>query len=265
MLNVMLALVVVALVLAGCGGTTTVTPGADPGGEGQLRGHTFVSTSVTVDGRPHPLADGTRITLRFTDDGRLIADAGCNSMQGPVKLGGGTIAVHDLATTEMGCDKPRMDQDRWLAELLGSRPTWRLAAEHRLVVTSGRTKLVLLDRKVAQPDRPLAKTRWVLTTILDGETASTSVGIEKAYLVFDGGKVTGSDGCNQLSGSARVSGRTIEFGPIVTTKIACREDAAHIEQAVLAVLQGTVSYAIDSDQLRLDHPRGKGIVLTAHG
>lgn len=245
-----------------------MAPGDDPGDGDRLRGHTYLSTEVTEAGTARDLAPDTRISLRFTDDGRLLANAGCNSMSGQVRLDDGTLDSDGLATTEMGCDEPRHAQDTWLSGVLAKKPQWLLDG-HQLVLTSGDTRIVLLDRKVADPDRPLAKTRWEVTSLVEGDVASsvpdtgTSSADTTAHLVFAGGKVTGSDGCNQLSGPATVSGATIEFGPITSTKIACQSDVAQVQRVVLAVLDGPVRFEIDADQLRLDHPDGAGLVLTA--
>ena len=258
---------VLALGLAGlaaaCGPESSRLAPGDAGNEDPLRGHTYLSTSVTRDDQPRPLVDGTRITLRFTDDDRLLVDAGCNSMGGQAKISDGSLDVGDLSMTEMGCDPARHKQDMWVSDLLSGTPSWQLDGS-RLTLTSGATRIVLLDQRVADPDRPLAKTRWELTSLLDGEVASSAPrGRQKAYLVFDNGKVRGNDGCNQLTGTARITGSSITFGSIVTTKMACLPAVAQTERTVLAVLEGKVRASITADQLRLDHPSGKGLGLTA--
>ncbi|MGH3489606.1 MAG: META domain-containing protein [Actinopolymorphaceae bacterium] len=261
-----LALLVAAGGVAGCGGgVTTVLPGSGSGADDRLPGRTYLSTDVTDEGAPRQLVDGTRISLGFTDDGRVLAQAGCNSMSGQATIDDGRIDVDGgLATTEMGCDPARHDQDEWLAKVLASGPEWRLDG-HQLTLTSGDTKLVLLDRKVAQPDRPLEGTRWKLTSIIDGEAASSVPKLEKTpYVEFaDNGEVKGFDGCNGVGGTAKVEGSTIEFGSLMGTLIACPGDAGEVETTVLDVLKGKVRFAIDADQLRLKHPDGKGLVFTA--
>ena len=52
------------------------------------QGRTFLSTSVTENGAPRALVDGTRIELTFAEDDRVTANAGCNIM-------GGTGVVRD--------------------------------------------------------------------------------------------------------------------------------------------------------------------------
>lgn len=250
-----------AIAVTGCGGQTQTT--ASDGDA--LTGRTFVSTKVTEGGKPRALAPGTVITVQFTDDGRLIANAGCNTMQSPVDTGDGKLAMPDLAITEMGCDQPRHDQDTWLADLLQAEPSWRLDADN-LFVTSGKTELVLLDKEVATPDRALEGTKWLVTTYYDGEVARNqpASGDDAPYLTFADGKVTGSGGCNRLSGKATVDGETITFEPIVTTKMACADKGRNTDEThILNVLKGRVSFEIDADALTLSNPEGYGIGLVA--
>lgn len=253
-----------AVLAAGCG----ARPASDPGGSGssggsggeELRGRTFLSTSVTEDGQPRQLAAGTRVSLQFTDDGRLLAAAGCNTMVGPVQTRGGRIDVTDLSSTTMGCDGPRHEQDRWFGELLAARPSWRLEGT-TLVLTSGATELVLADREVAEPDVALEGTTWVVDTIVDGEVASSVPAGGSASLVLRAGEAAVSTGCNSGSAPYQVSGTALIFGEPAISRKACQPELMQLERAVLAVLQGQVTFAIDADRLRLDHPSGKGLQL----
>jgi heat shock protein HslJ len=246
----LLGLCAVALLVVGCGNGQGL--GAQPGGSTntELVGRTFLSTSVTDGGQPRELVAGTRVSLWFAEDGRLVANAGCNTMTGQVRLGGKLETPDGLSMTEMGCDAPRHAQDQWLAGFLQSGPSWRLDGDE-LVLTSGETELVLLDRSVAQPAPSVEGTKWLLETIYAGETAS-SVPPTGAYLIFADGKVTGSTGCNTLGGPATITGSNIEFGPISMTRKGCPDEFAHVERAMVAVLQGTVPFEIEHGQLTLN-------------
>lgn len=248
------------LAVTACGEESAAPP-SGPSAD-TLRGRTFLSTAVTENGKPRTLVQGTKVSLWFSDDGRLVANAGCNSMQGAVNTSDGKIAVKDLSMTEMGCDGPRHAQDDWLAKLLNGSPGWRVEAD-TLTVSSGTATLTLIDRKTAEPNKPLEGTTWQLSSVIDGEVASHQSGSEKAYLKFSGGQVTGSTGCNNLSGTATVSGDKITFGPIGTTRKACAGDLTSIEQSLLRGLKGAVTFKIDSSTLSLRHPNGHGLDLTA--
>jgi heat shock protein HslJ len=250
------ALLALVLAVAGCGGRGT--PAA--GGDSPLRGRTFLSTTVTEGGKPYQLAEKSRVRLQFTDDGRLIADAGCNTMQGPVNLGGNRIEVSDLATTGMGCPAAAQEQDGWLTRFLSGKPSWKLDGS-TLVVTSPTTEVTFADRKVAEPDLTLQGTRWTVDTVVDGEVASSTPATASASLVFDKDTVAVSAGCNSGSGSYQLTGNTIRIGDIATTRKACEPDVMSLENAVLTVLRGDVTYEIDSDRLILKQPTGKGLQL----
>lgn len=245
------------LALAACGATTSPPAGNDDSG---LRGRTFLSTDVTEDGKPRPLADRTKVTFRFMNDGRLLADAGCNTMSGQANLRGGRLEVSGLGMTEMGCDPLRHQQDTWLAKLLESTPSWRLDGSN-LVVTSGNTELSLLDKTVAEPDLPLLGTRWSVDTLTDGQVASSTPAGAPATITFDKDAVQIDTGCNRGSGTYTVSNDQIRFTGVATTKMACEPERASLENAVLTVLTGEVTYDIDSDRLTLKQPSGKALGL----
>jgi heat shock protein HslJ len=244
---------------------TTVAPGAGSEAEERLQGRTYLSTEITDDGAPRELVDGTRLSLQFTGDGRLLANAGCNSMSGEVSLEDSRLDVGGgLATTEMGCDPARHEQDEWLAKLLDTSPEWRVDGD-QLILTSGESRIVLLDRLVAEPDRPLTGTHWELSTIIEGDAASSVPKLDKTPdLTFTkDGEVKGFSGCNGFGGEAKVSGSTITFGSLQGTLMACAGAAGEVERTVLDVVKGDVEFTIDGDQLRLQHADGKTLVYTA--
>lgn len=234
------------------------------GGVSDLRGRTFLSTSVTENGQPKQLVAGTRITLSFAADGASVgAYAGCNHMGGPGRIENARLVVGELASTLMGCDRGRNEQDSWLAAFLTGRPSIALTGDE-LVLSGGTTEIRLLDRKVAAPDRPLIGTRWVVESLIDREAASSIPGGAVAHLTIGAdGRSSGNTGCNQMGGSAATTATTIAFSDVFTTRMACDPDRTRLEQAVLAVLRGTVTYEIDADVLRLRHPGGKGLDLRA--
>ena len=265
-----ITLLLLTLVLAGaaCGRERLPQAGAADPSRAEPWGRTFLSTSVTENGQPKPLVAGTRITLNFVADGhRLGAQAGCNQMGGPASFEGEHLVVDDLATTEMGCDPPRHAQDDWLARFLTSRPGWSRSGS-TLTLDNGTTRIVLEDREVADPDRPLRGTKWVVDTIVDRDTASSVPDGVEAVIAFDNdNRFGGNTGCNGMGGNAIVdeAKSTITFSEVITTKMACDDDRMRVERAVLATLEGDITYRIDADVLRLDGPGGHGLRLRAAG
>lgn len=254
--------IALAVSLSGCGkrppsDASGVRSGSSGAGDGaELRGRSFTSVAVTEQGRPRALVGGTTVVLKFTDDGRLLAGAGCNTMSAPVTLTGAKLAVDDLATTELGCDPARHQQDEWLAGLLQGTPSWRLDGAN-LVLTSPDTEIVLASESAV----PLIGTRWTVDALVTGETAASVPRGVTATLVFEDGTVTISTGCNTGSSHYRMSGSTLGFEAPVLTKRACGPEATEVEQAVVAVLNGDVSYRIDSAALALTNAAGRGLHL----
>lgn len=122
-----LAVVAGGLALAGCGGGGT-----------DLGGATYAST----ESRGHDLVPASRVTLTFTD-GRISANAGCNTLNGAASWEGDTLEVRgSLASTMMACEDALMAQDTWLSEFLSSSP--ELAVEgDELVLGDATTGLTL--------------------------------------------------------------------------------------------------------------------------
>ena len=96
--NKLLSLLMLAglliVTLAACGGPGS--SGGDP-----LDGTSWTLTAYRKT-RPIP---GTTITITF-ETGELHGSAGCNSYFGSYEVSGSTIAVSEVAMTEMACMEP---------------------------------------------------------------------------------------------------------------------------------------------------------------
>jgi heat shock protein HslJ len=261
-----LGVLLILLVLGACAAPEEIS-GVGPGdGEAPpaLDGRTFLSRSVSG----HDLLPGTQIQLTF-NDGNVGATAGCNSLGAPYSLDGDTLVTEGtgMTQTEIGCDPMRHKQDEWLAVFLTSSPTVTLTA-NELKLTSGSTTIELLDREVADPDRPLVGTTWRVDTIIDGDAASS---------VPDDGDVTlrfpteatfeaSSEGCTSVSGEMTLGPQTISFGDVAVDDIACPSPWAE----TLDVIDGVeTTYRIQAarltiDALTIDAGR-KGIAAVAVG
>ena len=238
--------------LGACAGGGPATPG--PTGRG-LEHRTFLSTGL--EGRS--LVAGSTVRLAF-ENGQLSASAGCNSMGGPYRIEGDRLVAGQLATTEMGCAPALMEQDRWLAELLGGS-TIALDGD-TLTLTRVEARLTLVDREVADPDRPLIGTRWVVDGLVSaGAVSSVPVGVTAA-LTFSNGRVDVEAGCNAGGGPVQVTDSMLDFGVISLTKMACAPEPMAVEGAVTALLSGTAGYTIEAGTLTLDGG-GSGLILRA--
>ena len=256
-------LLALAAVVAACGAgitttptqLTTATPGAgsvapapsavapvtDPS---VLVGKTFLSTAIA--GRD--LVQGSQVRLVFRAD-TLGASAGCNSMGGPWQVADSALHVGQMATTEMACAKPLMDQDTWLAGFLDGAGM-RFDGTTLTLASDGVT-LTLMDEKVANPDKPLEGTRWVVEGLVKNQAVSSVPQGLVATLAFADGRVAVDTSCNRGNATAAVGEGTITFGPMALTRMACGQASMDLESFITGVLQGEVASTIDADQLHL--------------
>ena len=183
-------------------------------------------------------------------DGSLSAGAGCNTMGGAYTIAGGRLTTGPMMSTEMGCAAPLMQQDQWIASLLGDSAI--TIAGDQMTLDDGTIQATFLDREVADPDRPIEGTHWVLDGIASGDaTSSVPTGV-KSTLVITGGHAAVDTGCNKGSATVQVAADTLTFGPMALTMMACPEAQSSVESAVVGVLDGTVHYSIEADILTID-------------
>ena len=268
----------VGLVVGGCGGDDVTVdgpgvaePSGDTGGGGELAGRTFLSAAVTDGGQPRDLVPGTRIEVTFREDGRLGARAGCNSIDGTPTITAERITLADGAITEMACSPAHTEQDSWLHDLFSGGLTYALDGD-RLTLTADTTTIELVDREIAEPDRPLEATVWTLDGMIDGDAVSSVPGDIAATVTFDpdaGTVAVEGTGCNGGGGDYTpaadpdASTGELTVGPLAWTRMACGEPSASVEAALGAVLDGTISYQVEAATLVLSHPGGQGLTLRA--
>ncbi|WP_028476732.1 META domain-containing protein [Nocardia sp. CNY236] len=252
-------------VIAGCSADTPDS-GAD---EPNPMGRTFVS--VEVDGTPIP--GGGPMTIGFTDD-RIVADAGCNTLNGAVDMGDHLVRVSGVSTTLMGCPTEREGADEWLNGLLSAEPRWQLDGATLTLHGTDRT-VILVDKKRAQPDKPIQGTQWQVTALSTDNAEIRARVIEEVrptLLIAEDGSISGTTGCNRMFGRADtspadgagpdLSATEITFH-ITTTEMACPPEVMDLEQAVLRALDGTTTATVDADTLTLRNANGAGLVLRA--
>jgi heat shock protein HslJ len=256
----------VGLCLAACGNELRATaPRGEPSNAvtSSPVGTSYLSIKLTEDGKVKQLVPGTRIRLDFRDGGALAFNAGCNQLGGTISLDGGIVTMNSYGGTEMGCDPASQAQDEWLGELLKHRPTWKLEGD-TLTLTRGSTTLVLQDRRIVEPDLPLAGTKWTVDGVVSGEAVEHFSQLPPAYFTIEGGRITGSTGCNKFEGSVTYTDGNLSVGTLTVTARECVGDVGRLEKAVLPVVGGQSSYSIDYNRLELRSPDGtRGLNLIA--
>lgn len=73
------------------------------------------------------------------------------------------------------------------------------------------------------------------------------------------GRVTGYAGVNSYGGTFFLSGDTLGFGPIVSTKMAGAPEVMRLEQEFLAALAAAKTWQVRGDSLELKDGAGKAI------
>ena len=270
------ALLGLSLVLGACGNDETVVGGPAVSGdsaEPALDGRQFWSISVLENGVERPLVDDTRISVRF-NNGNISASAGCNSMGGPYQVDNdGQLTVREMASTEIGCDPERHAQDEFVAAVLTARPRLTLNG-HDLTLATDTVRIQLLDTEVADPDRPILQTRWVVTGFIQGEMAiamNVEPGREGWIEFSEDSHLTGFDGCVEFSAPAEVSdgstgGRVegdgeIQFGEVTSED--CQEPSSYSEAFNTLFETDNAVFSIDGPRLTLLNSQDNGVTFRA--
>jgi heat shock protein HslJ len=111
--------------------------------------------------------------------------------------------------------------------------------------------------------RPLEGTYWRATE-LSGKPTPAQDPKREAHLVFQpGGRVSGSDGCNRITGSYQVSD-AITFGQVGGTQMACL-DTGDLERAFREALRRATRLTRGGDRLELSDAAGARLAVFTAG
>ncbi|KFC75611.1 Heat shock protein-like protein [Bosea sp. LC85] len=117
-------------------------------------------------------------------------------------------------------------------------------------------------REQAEAPRPATPVgRWLAEDIRGGGVIDR---LQSVLELAADGKVSGTGGCNRMSGSAKLSGPQISFGPLASTRMACTLAAMNQESKFFAALESARSWRIDrQDKLVLLDAGGTPIMRLA--
>jgi putative lipoprotein len=91
--------------------------------------------------------DNSRLTLMFSEEGRVSGSTNCNRLNGLYAADGGTINFAPLATTRRAClGEGLMLQERKYMSALGGEMAWTITADGALELTGDEGRRVLLRR-----------------------------------------------------------------------------------------------------------------------
>ena len=97
----------------------------------------------------------------------------------------------------------------------------------------------------------LEDTHWSLSRLADAPVAAAEVTSEPHLVLAPAeGRVTGSTGCNRMTGSYALDGAKLSFGPIASTKMACAL-GMDTERRFLTALSAAASWRFREGRLEL--------------
>ena len=77
---------------------------------------------------------------------------------------------------------------------------------------------------------------------------------------FVEGRVAGTTGCNRYSGTYRIDGASVSFGPLAMTRMACVAPRDAVERAMTAALESTAGYAVIGNALEVTDAEGNTLL-----
>jgi heat shock protein HslJ len=231
--------------LAGCAATNVATEPPSIDGSAWVLAN-LPGRTLVLDATP---------TARF-EAGRVSGSDGCNRYSMPFTAQGSKIEIGPMGpSTRMACPERTMAQAEAFTSALVSARGFR----------RGRGSLDLLDANgaivvtFAAQARSLAGTSWSVVNINNGRQAVVGlVPGSTITMAFDSeGRVSGSTGCNQYSGSYGGEGDALRLSQVATTLRACADPAIdEQEQAFLRAVESVRTMRFEGNMLELRREDG---------
>lgn len=103
---------------------------------------------------------------------------------------------------------------------------------------------------------------WLLTAL--GGAEVTPAARNPAHLSFaEANRVSGATGCNRLTGNVTIESKTMRFGAVASTRMACT-NSGDVEARFLAALEATRSWGIEAGALHLRNAEGDTVATLEH-
>ncbi len=206
----------------------------------------------------------SEVTLSFSAEQLLAGSAPCNTYRGTFSLDGSSIAISDLAQTQIACDQPVMDAEREYLEALAAITTVDTRQRDRLVLEGdGGLQLSFVAVDVYTS---LLGT-WSIVNLARGDALVTPVnGTDPTMTFTSAGELQVDTGCNPMGSSWALEGRHITIEPPRQTLMACSTPPGVMEQetAIGVALEAADRVDIAGDTLTLVNAEGmKTIVARA--
>ncbi len=96
---------------------------------------------------PTSAAPGVETSLTFGKDGSIRGSVGCNTFGGDYKIDGDNIIFGMLASTEMACEEPLMQQERAVFNAFTNSTTFKIEGSLLTITSSDGANAVVLARR----------------------------------------------------------------------------------------------------------------------
>jgi len=121
------------------------------------------------------------------------------------------------------------------------------------LLLSGVATAACATKRVGGDLQTLGGADWRLVE-LNGRAAIPAELTRRPWIRFntDSSRVSGSAGCNRMSGPFTLRGDTMQFGSLISTRMACGDQALNQQESdFFGALQSTDRYALSGDTLKL--------------
>jgi heat shock protein HslJ len=213
-----------------------------------------------LPGRTLPaVQDKSTVTVSF-EGGRVHGFSGCNQFMGSYALDGRRLVLGTLGGTMMACPEPAMSLEGHFLKALSGAFGVAVAGD-TLTLTPADGGEALQFERAAAPR--LEGVRWEVTGYNNGRQAVVSPKTgTRLTLKFQGGKVSGSSGCNRFRGAFTAEGTALKIGSLATTRKACEDAVMAQEREFLRALESATTWDVVRGMLDVHRPDGER-VLTA--
>lgn len=244
-------------------GSALTAAGRLPGTDWLLVGYGDQTTPA------HQAPQGVRLRIA---DGRILGDDGCNTFSGPVDVGQGTLRLHDLATTAVGCP-----DELPLYEYFDGIVSWSITGDTLTITKDGVGTLTYRAPRPGSPDDLVNRT-WILERVLSrtGDVgragyrplppttiANVAPVPESTLFITANGSLTADVRCGEFTARVALTAAEMTVSDRSFTEHRCplpapglRADDARIEGALRTLLSGTVPWTIDGNVLTIGPAKG---------
>ncbi|MCX6699513.1 MAG: META domain-containing protein [Methanomicrobiales archaeon] len=218
-----------------------------------------------------PIAAGSKVTLKFNNDGSIGGSGGINLYFGSYTQDGTTVTFGPIGCTEMAGPEPLMDQESTYFRLLDSARSFHIAgrtlelsdaAGHTVLKFKSDTTGSTNGQAGKDPATVLPGTNWQLSSYSDGTAVVSGTDTRTITLKFDSkGDISGFSGVNTYFGSCNLDGNVISVGPLGSTKMAGPPTLMELETVYLNLLGSVTGASIAGDSLSLADKDGTVVLV----